>query len=410
MGIGKAMFEWAFNRAKERNAHLLQPAISTELMKRTLPIFIVLSFLVLQACSGTKFQQDIEVNHPANDFGERVDSIVAGKMNQYNIPGLSIGLVMEDSIIYTKGYGIKSIENPEPVTEISNFHTASISKLFTAQAVVMLLAENDISLNERLLNIIPELRYEDQRVEEITIKSLLNHTSGLPDVSNYHWKNKNHSASSLKEYISGLKLTLDSQPGNQYQYSSLGYNILGYVVEKLSESSFEEFVNEKIFDVSGMDNSDFRYFEIPDSIKTSPHSKKRITKKVYTLKTYPYTREHAPGSTLNSSAADLSKWMISFLKSIENNEPNRNFTKMINPGIPSFPYIGLGFQLSSIDSKKTIGHFGGDKGYRSYLLMIPDKKMGLVVLANSDYNEDFRQEILHPIAKIMLDKHQADAV
>ena len=323
-------------------------------------------------------------------------------MNNYNIPGLSIGLVANDSIVYAKGYGLKSIGNPEPVTENSNFHAASISKLFTAQAVIMLLAENDISLNEKLVNIIPELRYEDKRVEDITIKTLLNHTSGLPDVSNYRWKNNNQSKTILKDYVLNLNLKLDSQPGTQYNYSSMAYNILGYVVEKLSETSFEEYVKENIFEANGMHNSDFRYFEIPDSIKTSPHSKRLITKKVYTRKTYPYTREHAPSSTLNSSSSDLSNWMISFLKSVKSNRPDHNFSIMLEPGFPSYPYIGLGFQLSSIDSKKTIGHYGGDKGYRSYLLMIPEEKMGLVILANSDYNEDFRREILHPIAKLML--------
>jgi CubicO group peptidase (beta-lactamase class C family) len=371
-------------------------------MKSILPIVLALPFFILQACTGTKFQQNIKVNQPVNGFTEKVDSIVAGKMNSYNIPGLSIGLVANDSIVYAKGYGVKSIENPEPVTENSNFHTASISKLFTAQTVVMLLTENNISLDEKLVNIIPELQYEDKRVEEITIETLLNHTSGLPDVSNYRWGNNNQSKMSLKDYVSGLTLTLDSQPGTHYNYSSMAYNILGYVVEKLSETSFEEYVKEYIFDANGMHNSDFRYFKIPDSIKTSPHSKRRITKKVYTRKTYPYTREHAPSSTLNSSATDLSKWMISFLKTVESNQPDRNFSIMLEPGIPSYPYIGLGFQLSSIDSQKAIGHYGGDKGYRSYLLMIPEEKMGLVILANSDYNEDFRQEILHPIAKLML--------
>ena len=162
--------------------------------------------MILQSCSNIGFRQDIEMNQSVNGFAEKVDSIVAGKMNNYNIPGLSIGLVVNDSIVYAKGYGLKSIEDPEPVTETSNFHTASISKLFTAQAVIMLLAENDISLNEKLVNIIPELKYEDKRVEDITIKTLLNHTSGLPDVSNYQWKNNNQSKTSLKEYVSGLKL------------------------------------------------------------------------------------------------------------------------------------------------------------------------------------------------------------
>ena len=82
---------------------------------------------------------------------------------------------------------------------------------------------------------------------------------------------------------------------------------------------------------------------------------------------------------------------------------------MLEPSFSPYPYVGLGFQLGSIDSKKTVGHFGGDKGYRSYLLMIPQEKMGLVILANSDYNEDFRQEIIHPIAKLMLELYKRNA-
>ncbi len=347
------------------------------------------------------FQQSIEINPLASSFAKKVDSIVINKMNNYNIPGLAIGLVIGDSIIHAKGYGLKSIENPEPVSEHSNFHTASISKLFTAQAVMMILAENDIPLDEKLVTIIPELRYQDKRAEDISIKDLLNHTSGLPDVSNYHWKNNNQSKTSLKDYVLNLNLKLDSQPGNDYAYSSLAYNILGYLIERLSKRSFEEYVKTNILNVSEMYYSDFRYFKVPDSIKTAPHSKRLLTRKVYERKNYPYTREHAPSSTLNSSAKDLSKWMISFLKAIENEKPYPNFSIMIEPSV-SYPYMGLGFQLSKIDSKATIGHYGGDKGYRSYLLMIPEEKMGMVLLANCDYNEDFRQEIIHPIAKVIL--------
>ncbi|PCI00026.1 MAG: hypothetical protein COB81_09715 [Flavobacteriaceae bacterium] len=79
---------------------------------------------------------------------------------------------------------------------------------------------------------------------------------------------------------------------------------------------------------------------------------------------------------------------------------------MISPSFKANPYIGFGFQLGDINSKKTIGHYGGDRGFRSYLLMIPSEKIGLVLLANCDYDEDFRQEIIHPIAKLMLATHQ----
>jgi len=371
-------------------------------MKKDLSIFKILFFLIIQSCSGQSFEQKIEVDNSLNSFDRKVDSIIAKKMNVYNIPGLSIGIVKSDSIVYSKGYGIKNINTKEVVTANSNFHTASISKLITAQAIMILVQENKISLENKLTEIIPELKYKDERVKNITIKSLLNHTSGLTDVSSYNWKNNNQTDNSLEDYILGLNLKLLSEPHTEYNYSNLGYNILGYVIEKLSKINFDEFVKENILIPSQMLNSDFRYFKIADSIKTSPHSKRIISKKIYERKIYPYTREQAPSSTLNSSANDLSKWMISFLKSSSSLSSENSFERMFEPSFNQYPYIGLGFQLSNLNKEKIIGHYGGDKGYRSYLIMVPEKRIGFVLLGNCDYNEDFRQEILHPIVKLML--------
>jgi CubicO group peptidase (beta-lactamase class C family) len=371
-------------------------------MKKHLSIFKVLVFFTIQSCSGQYFKQNIEVDKSLNSFDRKVDSIVTAKMNTYNIPGLSIGIVEGDSILYSKGYGIKDVNTKKPVSRNTNFHTASISKLFTAQAIMILVQGNKISLDNKLIEIIPELKYKDERVENITIKSLLNHTSGLTDVSNYHWKNNNQSDNSLRDYILGLNLKLLAEPHSEYNYSNLGYNILGYVIEKLTDTNFDKFVKENILIPSKMSNSDFRYFKIVDSIKTSPHSKRRISKKIYKRKIHPYTREQAPSSTLNSSANDLNNWMISFLKSSDSLSSKKSFEKMFTPSFDQYPYIGLGFQLSNLYTEKTIGHYGGDKGYRSYLIMLPEKRIGLVLLANCDYDEDFRQEILHPIVKLML--------
>ena len=371
-------------------------------MKKTLSVLVILSFTIFQSCSTPSFKQNIEVNSSGIGVFAKVDSIVINKMNQYNIPGLSIGLIRNDSIIYNKGYGVRSINNDNLVTENSIFHTASISKLFTAVAIMMLIEQKAITIDDKLVDILPELKYDDKRVGYITIENLLNHTSGLPDIGNYHWDNNNQSDNSLKEFVLGLNLKLDADPASEYQYSNLAYDILGYVIEKAAGSTFDDFLKENILNKSGMYNSDFRYFKIHDSLKTAPHSKRWVTKNIYERKTYPYTREHAPSSTLNSSSKDLSKWMISFLQTLDDADLNTEYSTMIEPSFSSNPYIGLGFQLSDINSKKTIGHYGGDKGFRSYLIMIPEEKIGLVVLANCDYDEDFRQEIIHPIAKLML--------
>ena len=357
--------------------------------------------LLLFACSNS-FNQDIAVKPPANNLQEQIDSMVVHKMNEYHIPGLSLGLIRNDAIIYTKGYGIKSMGSNKPVTQNSIFHTASISKLFTALAIMQLVEKQQLKLEDKLLKIVLELKYSDNRVKNITIKHLLNHTSGIPDIYNFHWENNNQSDNSLKEYIVSLNLKLDFAPSSEFSYSNLAYDILGYVISKVSNVTFEDYVQETILDSYGMKNSDFRYFRIPDSLRTVPHSKSRITGKIYTRKIYPYTREHAPSSTLNASAKDLSEWMISFLDDLENSESASNLKIMLEPSFNMNTPIGLGFQLGEIQGLKKIGHYGGDKGFRSYLMMIPDARIGLVVLANCDYEEDFRQEILHPIAKLLL--------
>ena len=371
-------------------------------MNKIVSTIFIAFFLILQSCSIQSFEQNLEHQGNLIELNKKIDSVVIDKMNQYNIPGLSIGLVKNDSIIYTKGYGVRNIQKKDLVTENTIFHTASISKLFTAEAIMMLVEKNGISIDEKLIDLLPELKYDDVRVKDITLKNLLNHTSGLPDIKNYHWGNNNQSNNSLREFILGINLKLDFKPSSKYQYSNLAYDILGYVIEKVSGSNFDDFLKENILNKAGMYNSDFRFFKIQDSLKTSPHSKRWVTKKIYVRKTYPYTREHAPSSTLNSSSKDLSNWMISFMQTLNNPDLNQNILAMTKPSTEASSYIGLGFQLSEINSKKTIGHYGGDRGFRSYLIMIPEESIGLVLLANCDYDEDFRQEILHPLAKRLL--------
>lgn len=371
-------------------------------MKKTTFVILLLFLVSIQSCADKSFKQNLEVKKSLNGFNDKVDSIVINKMNEYNIPGLSIGLVRNDSVIYTKGYGVRNIEKNNPVSEHTIFHTASVSKLFTSSAIVKLTNDGLLSLDDKLYKVIPELQFKDEQIKKISIKDLLNHTSGLPDVNDYHWENNNQSNTSLKEYVVSLNLKLESEPSLTYSYSNLGYNLLGYVIEKKTKSSFEDYLKNNILNPSGMVFSDFRYFYIHDSLTTSPHSKNKIVGNVYERDTYPYTREHAASSTLNASALELSKWMIHFLKESKRNTPGNNYPLTLKPASVNFSQIGLGFQQYDFDSKHAVGHFGGDKGFRSFLMMFPEEKIGLVVLGNCDYEEDFRQEIIHPIAKLML--------
>lgn len=108
---------------------------------------------------------------------------------------------------------------------------------------------------------------------------------------------------------------------------------------------------------------------------------------------------------MNASARDLSKWMTHFLQELNDGNSASIYHSMLKPSSDVYPHIGLGFQLYDFENHKAIGHYGGDQGFRSFLMMIPDKNIGLVVLGNCDYQEDYRQEIIRPIAKLLLAKN-----
>jgi len=333
-------------------------------------------------------------------ISQKTDSIIKQTMQTYEIPGLAIGIVKHNKIIYSQGYGKTSVYKGNPVTEHSIFHTASISKLFTAQGIMQLIKTYKLSLDEYIVNIIPEVSSKDKRYSKITLRNLLNHTSGLPDIKHYHWDKAHHATNSLQNYIQNQNFKLRSTPGTEYYYSNLGYNLLGYIIEKVSQQSFEDYMQSQLLKPLDMLPSDFRYYTIPEALKTQPHSKSIFTGSAYVRKTYPYTREHAASSTLNASVTALSQWMCYFLNEIADKEISI-YAPMIAPSIPGQTHIGLGFQRYTIDHHIGIGHFGGDKGFRSFLLMFPEQHIGIVLLANCDYNEDFRQEIVFQIVRLL---------
>ncbi len=155
-----------------------------------------------------------------------------------------------------------------------------------------------------------------------------------------------------------------------------------------------------ILDPADMEFSDFRYFVIPDSLRTSPHSMKMLFSKVYVRDFYPYNRAHAPSSTLNTSGKELCKWMQWYFKELETSDKSSWPHQMIEPTFED--NVGLGFQLFDLEGMKAMGHFGGDQGFRSLLIMVPEKKVGVVVLGNADFEEQYRTDIVKPIASRLI--------
>ena len=265
-------------------------------------------------------------------------------MNLNDLPGLAIGV----SVGGTEFIGVRGFQDHAartPLAEDDIFHCASVSKLFTSSAIMKLVEAGVLDLNARLCDILPDLCIADKRYEEIRLWNMLTHTSGLGDVEDYHWYDFETDENSLRRYVYENDEVL-AQPmlwepqEARFRYSNIAYEILGQIVSEYSvhmpncalgaagqapgtsghapgESrrlSYEDFVARYLLEPSGMTSSTMKTFERPgapdfasNKHMAKPHEKKP-DRSIGPVQYYPYTRQHAPSSTLTSNVRDLLRW------------------------------------------------------------------------------------------------------
>jgi len=269
-------------------------------------VCILVAFILtslLQGCNPASSKQEHTVNKISFPFVQ-LDSLLYHWIDSASIPGLSVAITHDDSIIYLKSFGVKNLESKEPLQPINLFHVASVSKPFMATAIMQLVERGKIELDERLVTYLPYFKMADERYKAITIRQMLNHTSGFPDVEDYEWEHPQKDEGAAERYAKSLSNEkLVSAPGTEFHYSNMAFDVLAAVVAKVSGQSFEVFVKKNILLPLEMKESSFYQPETNVSLRTTPHTGKppRVSK------IYPYNRSHAPSSTLNSSVAEMSQ-------------------------------------------------------------------------------------------------------
>ena len=143
-------------------------------------------------------------------------------------PGMAVGIVDQGKLRCAQGFGVVRNDSEQPVTAHTNFHMASVSKPFVAAAIVNQISEGRVSLDAPVTRYIPTFRLADPRYRKITIRHLLNHTSGLSDVDDYGWDKPEQDEQALARYVAGLKtMRLRRNPGSRFYYSNIGFEMLG---------------------------------------------------------------------------------------------------------------------------------------------------------------------------------------
>lgn len=333
-------------------------------------------------------------------FEERLAPLIASKMKAYKVPGVSIAVIESGKMVWSWGSGWSDKENSIAATPDTLYKIGSITKVFTATAVMQLAEKGLIGLDNPVSNYIPEFsartRFHDDNA--ITIRDLMTHHSGLPcDNRNGFYSGDAFQATErFTSTLAFLKETYAAYPrGHVFSYSNAAISLLGILVERISGKSFEEYIQTNILDPLDMVRTSFQYPAGTDKMLSKGYNE--------TKGQYEAQMRDLPAGGLTSSANDMAKFICfasgSAIRPVLGQEALSSMFEVQNAGNPrDFGFkIGLNWMLSwpSLESAARVAwHDGGSIHYLSMLAVLPGLGSGVVVLTNSARGVN----LTHPVA------------
>jgi CubicO group peptidase (beta-lactamase class C family) len=329
-----------------------------------------------------------------------IDSLVNLTMKVFNVPGIAVAVVKDDKVIHMKGYGVSSIATGKKTDENTLFAIASNSKAFTSAALGILIDEGKLTWNTRVIDIIPEFRlYNPYVTEDFNIKDLLTHRSGLGLGAGDLMMWPDSASFSRQDIINNLRyLKQTSSFRTKYDYDNLLYIVAGVVVERVSGTTWEEFIEERIMQPLGMTMSAASINRLKD--RTNIIDAHVPVNGVLQVVAKHESDVHNPAGGIFSSVADMSRWVImqmnngkygkDFDKQIFSEEVHREmWTPQIirsleenNTYNTRFSMYGLGWGLTDEKGYLQVGHSGTLAGVVTKVTLLPELKLGIIVFTN----------------------------
>jgi CubicO group peptidase (beta-lactamase class C family) len=298
-----------------------------------------------------------------------------------NGPGFTIGIVRNDSLIYSQGYGMANMEYSIPNSPETIYHMASVSKQFTAYCILLLEKQGRLNLHDdvrKYLSWFPDLK------EKISIRNLLNHTSGIRD----QWELAVLSGTRIddvitQDYIITLlnrQQALNFKPGEEFSYSNSNYTMLAEIVKTVSGQSFRQFADSAIFKPLGMKNTHV-HDDHTEVVAGRAYSYRPLGGVRFS--NIPLNYANYGATSLFSNIPDMAKWVINFYDTKVGDAimlGNLTTQGILNSG-RKIPYAA-GIIVDDYRNKIRFSHSGGDAGYRTYVSVFPQQKMGFIVFSN----------------------------
>ncbi|HET7180381.1 MAG TPA: serine hydrolase domain-containing protein [Chryseosolibacter sp.] len=354
-----------------------------------------ISLSVLFVCFIPTFSQaQSNVEEGESDALVLIDEWLEAQQAYDHLPGISAGIVKDQKLIWSKGYGVADLAKRTPASPSTLYSICSITKLFTSIAIMQLYEQGKLRLDDSIQVVLPEFNIRQQFADSgpITIRSLLTHSSGLPRESDFpYWTGPDYKFPTRKQVTEKLDEQETLYPASTYfQYSNLGMTILGEIVEKVSGKKYDDYVEENILDPLRLSQTFCKppTNEAGRQLATGYSSLKRDG----TRDALPVfdTRGMKPAAGFYSTVEDLARfaeWQFRLLdhggKEIIDASTLKEMQRVhwVDPDWKI--HWGLGFVVYQQGGKTLVGHSGSCPGYRTTLLLDPQEKMAFIVMINA---------------------------
>jgi CubicO group peptidase (beta-lactamase class C family) len=350
-----------------------------------------------------------------------IDGYIDSIMKQWNIPGLALGIVYKDQLIYAKGYGFRDVEAKLPVQPTTVFPIASNTKLFTATLATMLATEGKLDLDKPVKSYVPDLNfYNDELNAHVSMRDLLSHRTGLPRYDGI-WVG---SQANRKGAVSNIQIMKPQQSFRSgFIYNNMMYATAGYVMEEIMKKSWEDLINEKILLPLQMKST---FFSRQEMVQTKNYAKSYLLPDTTSnLKINSFEAESealGPAGTMKSTVEDMSRWMIVQLSNGRLNEkqliPAKAIQETLVPHIISdnsnrwkelsHSLYALGRNVQTYKGFQIATHTGSIDGYYSNMTLMPDDSIGIFLVYNSNRAGLMRTTFAFPIIDRLLNLSYTD--
>lgn len=314
----------------------------------------------------------------AADQPDAVDAYVHSEMARQRIPGLALLVSRSGQVIRAQGYGLANVELHVPVQPVTIFQSGSVGKQFTATAVMMLVEEGKIGLEDSLTKYFPDA---PATWKQVTIRELLSHTAGFTDYPKDFNMRKDYTEADLLKLVE--KIPLAYPPGTSWSYSNLGFLTLGLVIHKVTGKFYGDFLQERIFGPLGMDNT--RIISEADIVPNRAAGYRLVKGELKNQEWVSPTVNTTADGSLYFSILDLAQWDAALYteKLLKRSSLDQMWTvARLRNGQPNSGHYGFGWFIETKQGHHVVEHAGSWQGFETQISRYVDDRLTVVVLTN----------------------------